>query len=366
MIDLGAVLKKLLQRKWKIALILLCVAIVSAVIIVMVPRTYRSEVSLAPETDNVASGGSLSSIASSFGFDIGGMTSSDAIYPILYPDLFESTDFIVGLFDIQVETIDGAVKTDYYDYLINHQESAPWQPLMRSIRKLFKQKAKIASGAGKKSEKPLKVYANGDTVDPFMLTERQNGLVEMVQGMISCSVDRKTEVITITVEDQDPLISATMADSVRVRLQRFITDYRTSKARFDCEYYAQLADEAKNDYDEAVAEYSAYCDSHKDVILQSYISERDNLENDMQVKFNTYNALYTQLQAARAKVQETTPAFTILQNSSVPIKPDKPKRMIFVLAMTFLAFIVIVLWYVKDEIVKLTNSETAQESEPES
>ena len=50
--------------------------------------------------------------------------------------------------------------------------------------------------------------------------------------------------------------------------------------------------------------------------------------------------LNNQLQAAKAKIQERTPAFTMLQNASVPTKPEGPKRMIFVLVMTFLAFVV--------------------------
>lgn len=41
--------------------------------------------------------------------------------------------------------------------------------------------------------------------------------------------------------DQDPLISATMADSVSMHLQQFITKYRTNKARIDVEHYQKLA-----------------------------------------------------------------------------------------------------------------------------
>ena len=59
----------------------------------------------------------------------------------------------------------------------------------------------------------------------------------------------------------------------------------------------------------------------------------------MQLKLNTYNAMLTQAQNAKAKIQENTPAFTILQNAFVPVKPIGPKRMIFVLTMVFLTFV---------------------------
>ena len=336
-INIRDAFRYLMKRKWTYLSILAGVAVLSAVIIVMVPRTYKSEVSLAPEEANSATGGTLGALASSFGLDLGSMQSADAIYPLLYPDLFESTDFIVSLFDIQVQTIDGQVKTDYYDYLLNHQQFAPWQPAMKWVKRLFKQKSKTRSvTAVSEDEADVKRYANGDVINPFMLTEQQNMLVLIVQDNIKCSVDKKTDVITISITDQDPLISATMADSVSSRLQEFITAYRTSKSRADYDYYLQLTQDAKIQYEEAVMVYSEYCDAHKDVILQSFISERDALENDMQTKYNTYIALNTQLQSAKAKVQERTPVFTVLQSATVPIKPYGPKRMIFVALMMIL------------------------------
>lgn len=327
-IDLQRV-KKHLLKKWKLLLFpTLIVAVLSAIIIVQIPRYYTTQVMLAPEEDGT-SVSSLSDLASSFGFDLGSMTSSDAIYPMLYPDLFESNDFVVGLFDIHVETLDEKVKTTYLDYLQNHQKFAPWDPIFVSIKEFFSSKPKIKKAKGQEN-----------VVDPFMLSDSEFQLVEGVKKCIQCSVDKKTNVITINVTDQDPLVCATLADSVCSRLQNFITNYRTSKSRKDYEYYSKLAKEAKYEYDIATAKYSAYCDSHRDAILQAYISERDDLENEMQSKYNAYNLLNTQLQAAKAKIQERTPAFTMLQNASVPTKPEGPKRMIFVVVMTFLAFVV--------------------------
>lgn len=70
----------------------------------------------------------------------------------------------------------------------------------------------------------------------------------------------------------------------------------------------------------------------------------------MQLKFNAYSAICTQLEAMRAKLQEKTPAFTTLQSASVPVKPAGPKRMFFVIGMTFLTFIVTALWLSRKQI----------------
>ena len=74
------------------------------------PRYYVSEVSLAPESGNVNVDGSITSIASSFGFNIGGGNSGDAIYPLLYPDIISSSNFLVSLFDVQVKSEDGSIQ----------------------------------------------------------------------------------------------------------------------------------------------------------------------------------------------------------------------------------------------------------------
>ena len=181
-----------------------------------------------------------------------------------------------------------------------------------------------------------------------MLSEFDYNLVESVKSKITCNVDKKTDVISITVKDQDRLVSATLADSVRQHLQEFIINYRTSKARLDVNHYQHLADSAKKEYDEAVAQYSEYCDLNQDIILQTAISKRDKLESDMQLKYNTYTAMCTQLEAMKAKLQERTPAFTTLKNATVPIKPAGPKRMLFVIGMLLLSTIVTSLWLTKD------------------
>lgn len=98
--------------------------------------------------------------------------------------------------------------------------------------------------------------------------------------------------------------------------------------------------------------YGAYSDANTDVILASMKSKQEDLENDMQLKFNAYNAMMTQYQAAKAKVQERTPAFTVVQGAAVPIKPSGPKRMLFVACMIFLAFFILSIYSIKDLLLK--------------
>lgn len=339
-IDLGLIAKTLYEKRKKFFIMWPIVAVLSILWIMPQPRYYDCSVSLAPETNGEDIGGGLASMASSFGINLGG-NGNDAIYPLLYPDLMESNKFIVSLFDIRVKTDDNTIDTDYYTYLTKHQKknwlTAPFSKAKKTIVALFSDKKKT--------------FSTGKNIDAFRLSERDYNLVEKVKKNITCDVDKKTDVVTITVRDQDCLVSAILADSVKQRLQDFIIEYRTSKARLDLNHYEELASQAKKEYDASIAKYSQYCDANQDVILQSSISERDKLEADMQLKYNTYNALCTQVEATKAKLQERTPAFTTLKTASVPIKPAGPKRMIFVAGMLILGTIATSLWLVRDIIL---------------
>ena len=167
---------------------------------------------------------------------------------------------------------------------------------------------------------------------------------------MKCTVDKKTSVISIETNDQDPLVAATVADSASSLLQNFITDYRTKKARNDLEYIKKLYAEAKNSYEKARKRYGAYGDANTDLTLQSYKLQQEDLENDMQLKYNNYTVLANQYAAALAKVRENTPAFTTLQSASVPIKPAGPKRMIIVLVILLLSFIGTTLYLFRKDI----------------
>ena len=339
-IDLRVIFKKILANKKLYIKVLPIVFVLSCAYILCIPRTYTSSLSLAPEMNNSSSlGGTIGSLASSFGFDLGNMETSDAINPMLYPDLMEDNGFIVGLFDIKVVSADGEIKCNYYDYLTKHQDEPFWSKGIGCIKNLFAEKETPIKGSSKSS--------------PYMLSKKQDGIVDGIRKDITISIDKKTAVITITAQAQDPLICKTLADSVKERLQVFITNYRTSKSRIDEEYYKNLATEAKHEYEKARQLYGSYADANTDLQLASLRSKQEDLENDMQLKYNAYSTMMTQYQAAKAKVQERTPAFTIVKGAAVPVKASGPKRMIFVISMLFLAFIATTLYIAKEELKDL-------------
>lgn len=349
-IDLTEVYQQLKKKKKVFFIVLPIVFALSFLWIFPEPRFYKCDVTLAPEMTGEDLGGGLASVASQFGVNVGG-GGTDAIYPTLYPDVMNSNEFIINLLKIKIKTLDGSISTDYYTYMTKHQKKnwlkQPFKKIMGGIASVFIKKDTLQS------------KSKGTAMNAFQMSKKDYDLVQGLKQKITCNVDKKTEVITISVQDQDPLVSAIMADSVRQHLQNFIIQYRTNKARIDVQHYSKLTKDAKKEYDASVIKYSSFCDANQDVQLQSFMSKRDELENEMQLKFNTYSALRTQLEAMKAKLQEKTPAFTTLQNATVPVLPAGPKRMIFVIGMCIMATFVTAFWLTRKSLFKTTKKEEA-------
>jgi len=339
-IDLRIIVKKIWRKRRLFYKVWAATFVLSAIYIVGIPRYYTTEARVAPELENSISGGTLGSIASSFGFDLNNMQTNDAIYPQLYPDLMEDNKFVTNLFNIKVISQDGEINTNYHDYLKKHQKRSVWSYPTSWISSLFKSKKKT-TGGGKGAS------------DPYELSEDENNVAEAIRANIQFGFNEKTGVITIKTKAQDAKICRTLADSVMEHLQDFITAYRTNKARIDYEYYKQLATKAKQDYEKVRRQYGSLSDANTNVKLHSVELQLQDMENEMQLKFNSYTTVSAQLEAAKAKVQERTPAFTLLKGASVPIKPAGPKRMLFVFFMLVLATIICSIVVLRDDIVKI-------------
>lgn len=325
-IDFGAIWAALKKHR-KLYYKVLPVAFVIALVIgFSIPKTYNCKILLAPELGGQATSVSgLASLASNFGVNIGGggSGSSDAITPNLYPDLMNSVDFKTALFPVKVRRKEDMVSMTLYHYYKNEWKYAWWEHCFGLL-------------APKKQKDTL--------VNNFELTGEQSYIAGLINKNVVCKIDKKTNLITIDVTAQDPHVAALLADSVKNRLQDFLTEYRTNKARHDLEYAEMLQRQAKKDYEHARRLYVDFMDANQDVSLMSVQQKQMDLENDMQLQFNNYNALNAKVMDAKAKVQEVTPAFTTLQSATVPLGPASPKKPQIILIFLFLATLFTTVW----------------------
>ena len=107
-----------------------------------------------------------------------------------------------------------------------HQRKAWWGYIVSAPFKALGAVMSLFSGDEEESE----------GLNPYHLTKDQEEVVKALQERVSVSVDKKTLVITASVQMQDPVISAQMTKVVLENLQNYITNYRTQKVKQDLEF----------------------------------------------------------------------------------------------------------------------------------
>ena len=92
-----------------------------------------------------------------------------------------------------------------------------------------------------------------------------------------------------------------------------------------------------------------FMDANQNMVLLTAQQKQNDLENEMQLQYNNYNALSAQVIAAKAKVQEVTPAFTPLQSATVPLSPAGPNRDRIVAVFLFVATLIVTIYALSKE-----------------
>lgn len=310
-----------------------CAVVAALVIAFSIPKKYSSDVTLAPEIAGEGDMGGLSSLASMAGINLGALGNNDAIGPDLYPMVIHSKDYLIRLFDVPVsiEKGDSVLNTTYFDYLLKHQKIAWWGYPMKGLGMLMKA---ISSKGKADTEKEPAGKRN------FMfLSEEERNVISRMQSNITCSVDKKTGIITLSAIAQDPVVAAVIVDSARMALNQFIIEYRTNKAWQDYHYMYKLYEQAKADYNKAQAVYADFADSNLNLTSMRAQAKHDDLQNEVQLAYGVYNQMANQLQLVRAKIQENTPVYTVIDSATVPERAASPKKLLLLMAFGFLSFV---------------------------
>ena len=305
------------------------------------PNYYESTIRLAPELPSKYVGlGSLFEMVKFMDLDaMSGRAENDfAMYPRKFPIIMNNIEFQTTLFSIKVKRESDGKEFYYYDYLLREQKKTWWKKGFQKISTLLTRKETIIP-------KPY----DPKTVSSFKLNEAQIKVADAISSKVHVKVDPYDMVVSISVTDQDPLIAATVADSVKAHLQTFLIKYQTRKAQADLDYGKIIFKKVKSDYIKASQNYSEYADANRDIITEKAKLQLSFLENEMLMKYNYYEQVTSNLINAEMDVQKETPSFTILQSASVPLEEMGPERLRTCFLFTFFVFYSITLWILKKE-----------------
>lgn len=322
-IDLIQLSMSLWNRRKFILKISVIGLIIGIIIAFSIPKEYSTTVILAPESKSGNSLGNAGALAAMAGINLGGGSNSGDLSSDIYPNIMESTPFILGLSQIHISDSKNNIDTTLFSYIKNDQKLAWWNYVLRAPGTVI---ALFASKKEKITNETNKLILTRDEID----------VVDNIKSRETISIDKKTGVITLNSVMQSPSISAIVADTLTSYLQSYIIKYRTEKARSDLAFAEKLYNESKNEYNIVQQKYAEYLDRNQNVILASYRVNQEKLQNEVTLAYNVYNQVAQQLQVAKVKVQDQTPVYTVIQPAIVPLSPTKPNKKLIIIGFVFL------------------------------
>jgi len=326
-IDIMELISKLWQNRKMIIKWCIIGAVVGLVAGFSIPKTYRASVMLAPETQTRVGSG-VSAIASMMGASLD--NSVDAIDCEMYPDVVASTPFLFNLLDLQVKTQDGQIDTTLKSYILNNQKSPWWSKVLGAPKKAVSWAIDLV-----KPEEEEEVSEGGE-LDITNLPKDERSAIKYLSQKITVTVDKKTGKTQMSLEMQDPLVVAAVMGAVVDNLKTYMSDYRTSKARQDVVNLSAICEDRRQDYYNAQKAYADYVDSNKSIIRQSAQVEKQRLQQEMNLAYQVYTQVATQLEGARIKVQQSKPVFAVINPVTVPLKKAGPSKAKSLVVFAFL------------------------------
>ncbi|MCD7962133.1 MAG: Wzz/FepE/Etk N-terminal domain-containing protein [Rikenellaceae bacterium] len=343
-IDLLDLSKKIWEKRRFVIKIVLIALVVGVVIILSKPGEYTSYVKMAHEGGGVSSG--VSDLISLTGLSKNNNT--EGVNFSVYPDIISSTPFVVEMSRIPVKGRKMDQYITLYDYVENDLKEAWWTKIMAWPGKIIGGIISIFKGAEEEDHTEL---------NPYSLTKKQSGILKGIGSRINVSLDSKTGLITASAQMQDPQIAAQVVDSLTVKLENYVVQYKTNKAVKDLQFTTELYEDSKAKYLNSHTEYAMFIDGNQHLTRVVSKIEEYILAQEKDISLGLYRSIAQQLDLAKIKVQEQTPVVTIIEPASVPVNKSGMSKIVMLGLFGFLGLtIAIGVILIKEMIKQPANS----------
>ena len=327
-VDISKIFKVIGKHKWIILIITILFTGVGAFIAINTPNEYVSQVTILPELESKDAAGGLSkfkSLAGLAGVDLSSLSSSEAVRPDLYPNILQSTPFLMDVMAMKI-------------YAYKYKQTLAMSRFLTENNKRELTTKIFGEPDDDDDDMPI-INPKNIPLETIKLDKKQDLLIKDLQKRVGATLDKKTGVISISVKMQDPVVAATIVRYAQDYLTEYVVKYRTEKTKKDIVFLNERLSEAKRRYDNALYAYSSYQDRNKSLFLNIAKDEGKKLQYEVDLSYNLYAELAKQLEEAKIKVHRETPIFKVLEPAQIPVKKSEPKRAVMVLGFAFLGLI---------------------------
>ena len=307
-IDLIELLKTAWNGRKQIIIISFVFVLVGVAAALLSPVVYSSSTTFINSQTESSSSSGLSGVASLVGINLGGMSSGSEIPQTMYPQLGESIEFKRDLLN---SYIDEKEQIKLEDFLANYNDIE--KSVTENNNKLF-------------------------------ISEYEDVLFNIINDVVSISVNQKDGFITITANMPNSEYAANTCINAREILQQTVINNRIKSAKQKLEYSEEQLNSKRIEFEEVQNKLAYFNDSNLNLVTSSVINEREKLEAEFQIINAVMIELSKQVEQRKLQVSEDTPVFSIVKEASMPVTRSKPKRTQMVLIFGFIGLVASILY----------------------
>ena len=302
-IDLIELLKTAWNGRKQIIIISFVFVLVGVARALLSPIVYTSSTTFINSQTESSSSSGLSGVASLVGINLGGMSSGSEIPSTMYPQLGESIEFKRDLLN---SYIDEKEQIKLEDFLANYNDIE--KSVTENNNKLF-------------------------------ISEYEDELFNIINDVVSISVNQKDGFITITANMPNSEYAANTCINAREILQQTVINNRIKSAKQKLEYSEEQLNSKRIEFEEVQNKLAYFNDSNLNLVTSSVINEREKLEAEFQIINAVMIELSKQVEQRKLQVSEDTPVFSIVKEASMPVTRSYPKRTQMVLIFGFIGLV---------------------------
>ena len=331
-IDMIALLKTVFLARLFVMKTTILFALVGIVVALVSPVSYTASSTFMPQLSEGRTSSSLGGLASLAGINLSAVMGGQPqeISPSLYPQITKSIPYRLSLLNEPVGPNDMRMRTYFLENF-----SAP--SVLSSIKK-------YTIGL------PGLLFSGSDSannnIDSSLLTihEEDKELFDYLDGVLTIDVDEKEGLVSLTVELDDRVVAARLAQAATDLLQRNVIAFKSQSARNNLDFIERQFESKRQEFEQIQDTIAIFKDQNLNITSTLYQNQLTRLESQFNVISSVFQELAGQVEQAKIQVNKDTPIFTIIEPVSVPLERTNPKRSLIVVIWTFLGGALAVGW----------------------
>lgn len=341
-IDIMAIIARLWEKKKFIFKVTTIFAVIGLFVAIFSPKVYTSSCTFVPQSSKKTNS-SISSLAALAGINMGNMSSGETLSPLIYPQILDNIDFKKELmyskinfagYDEPIALIDYYTDPQYAKFNLigvikKYTIGLPGMIIGKLNSLITKEDLEDPNSGSITNNASLKFYSKNEYLCALILN-----------SCVSMSLEEKKGYITIVAQMGEPKAAAQLCQITFDLLQKYVTEFKISKAKNQQAFIQGRYNDTKEQYEEKQRALALFMDANKVISSAQARIELERLTSE----YNLANAIYTEMakQSLQADIQvkEDTPLLAAVSPVVVPYQNSKPKRAQILFIWCFLGVII--------------------------